>query len=135
MSDINFVILYVDSPAKSAAFYADLLGRPPVEASPTFAMFAMQSGVMLGLWSRHTVEPAAIALAAALEIAFCGRRPGRQFDAMHAAWGARGLSGSQAPTDLDFGHTFVALDPDGHRLRVFWPFPQEAAQSPQARAL
>ena len=27
----------------------------------------------------------------------------------------------QAPTDLDFGRTFVALDPDGHRLRVFAP--------------
>jgi hypothetical protein len=22
---------------------------------------------------------------------------------------------------MDFGHTFVALDPDGNRLRVFWP--------------
>ena len=23
------------------------------------------------------------------------------------------------PTDLDFGRSFVALDPDGHRLRVY----------------
>jgi len=26
---------------------------------------------------------------------------------------------AQKPVDMDFGHTFVALDPDGHRLRVF----------------
>ena len=26
-----------------------------------------------------------------------------------------------APTAMDFGFTFVALDPDGHRLRVFAP--------------
>ena len=58
MPDPNFVILYVDSPPASAAFYADLLGRPPVESSPTFAMFALESGVMLGLWARHTVQPA-----------------------------------------------------------------------------
>jgi hypothetical protein len=28
---------------------------------------------------------------------------------------------AQAPTELDFGRTFVALDPDNHRLRVFYP--------------
>jgi hypothetical protein len=27
----------------------------------------------------------------------------------------------QRPVDLDFGRTFVVLDPDGHRLRVFAP--------------
>ena len=40
MPDPNFILLYVDSPAASAGFYADLLGHTPVEASPTFAMFA-----------------------------------------------------------------------------------------------
>ena len=40
---------------------------------------------------------------------------------LHADWDAKGLRIAQAPTDLDFGHTFVALDPDGHRLRVFAP--------------
>jgi len=120
MSDINFVILYVDSPAKSAAFYADLLGRQPVEASPTFAMFAMQSGVMLGLWSRHTVEPAATAAGRGGEIAFTVA-DGAAVDATHADWSRRGLKVAQAPVELDFGRTFVALDPDGHRLRVFAP--------------
>lgn len=61
MTTPNFVILYVDSPEKSGAFYASLLGRQPVEASPTFAMFVLDNGFKLGLWSRHTVEPAAAA--------------------------------------------------------------------------
>ena len=64
MPDLSLAILYVDSPAASAAFYADLLGRPPVEASPTFAMFGLPGGVGIGLWSRHTVEPGATAAAA-----------------------------------------------------------------------
>ena len=34
---------------------------------------------------------------------------------------ASGLPIVQKPTAMDFGHTFVALDPDGHRLRVFAP--------------
>ena len=40
---------------------------------------------------------------------------------MHEAWSQRGLRIAQAPVGMDFGHTFVALDPDGHRLRVFAP--------------
>jgi catechol 2,3-dioxygenase-like lactoylglutathione lyase family enzyme len=119
MADPNFIILYVDNPAASADFYAALLGKPPVESSPTFAMFALPSGVMLGLWSRHTVEPAASAtLGGGSEVAFAvGSKD--EVTALYDAWTGRGLRVAQKPVDLDFGHTFVALDPDGHRLRVF----------------
>jgi catechol 2,3-dioxygenase-like lactoylglutathione lyase family enzyme len=120
MPDPNFFILYVESPAASTAFYADLLGRPPVEASPTFALFALPSGVMLGLWSRHTVEPAATTKGGGSEIAFSVDSKDA-VRALHGDWSRRGLPIIQAPTDMDFGHTFMALDPDGHRLRVFVP--------------
>jgi len=120
MPDPNFILLYVDNPAASAGFYTDLLGKPPVESSATFAMFALECGVMLGLWSRRTVAPAATALPGAGEIAFA-LADNAAVDRTFAAWRARGLSIAQDPTDLDFGHTFVALDPDGHRLRVFAP--------------
>lgn len=122
MSDISFVLLYVDSPPVSVAFYTDLLARPPVEQSPTFAMFAMDSGLMLGLWKRDTVEPAAAIEGAKGdgEIAFAVAG-GEGVDAMHDDWRGRGLTIAQRPTAMDFGYTFVALDPDGHRLRVFAP--------------
>ncbi len=120
MLNVDFVLLYVDSPAASVAFYTDLLGRPPVEASPTFAMFAMESGLMLGLWSRHTVEPKGIVLPASGEIAFVVPNADA-VRATHADWAVRGLTIAQEPTAMDFGDTFVALDPDGHRLRVFAP--------------
>lgn len=117
MPDLSLAILYVDNPAASAAFYADLFGRPPVEASPTFAMFSLPGGVGIGLWSRHTVEPGATAAGGGGELAFTAE----DVDAVHADWEGRGLTIAQPPTDLDFGRTFVALDPDGHRLRVFSP--------------
>src|SRR5215470_17571167 len=122
MLDVNFVILYVDSTAASAAFYTALLGRAPVESSPTFAMFAMDSGLMLGLWSRDTVEPNAAAAPGAGEVAFsvAGDDVVR---ALHAEWAKRGIKVIQPPTQMDFGFTFTALDPDGHRLRVFAPSP------------
>lgn len=120
MSHPNFIILYVDQPAASARFYAGLLGREPVEASPTFVMFALESGVMLGLWSRHTVEPAPAAGPGSSELAFA-LDSDAQVDSTHADWTARGLPLLQAPVRMDFGYTFVAQDPDGHRLRVFAP--------------
>jgi predicted enzyme related to lactoylglutathione lyase len=119
MFDPNFVLLYVDNPAASTGFYADLLGKKPVETSPTFSMFALDSGVMLGLWSKHTVEPVATA-PGGCEIAFT-RSDAAAVDTTHADWCRRGLPVVQRPTDLDFGRTFLALDPDGHRLRVFAP--------------
>jgi predicted enzyme related to lactoylglutathione lyase len=116
MADFNFILLYVDNPVASGSFYADLLGKAPVEASPTFVMFALDTGVMLGLWSRHTVEPAATPVGGG-ELAITVD----DVDAVHADWISRGLPIIQEPTNMDFGRTFVALDPDGHRLRVFRP--------------
>ncbi|MGA1856685.1 VOC family protein [Azospirillum sp. 11R-A] len=129
---LDFVLLYVDSPAASAAFYAELLGRPPVEASPTFAMFKAGNGLMLGLWSRYTVEPAATAPGGG-EIAFTVADEAAVRN-LHANWSGRGLTILQPPTAMDFGHTFVAQDPDGHRLRVFAPNRGEEAQSEQVRS-
>jgi len=118
MQSPNFFILYVDNPAKSAAFYQDLLGRAPLESSPTFAMFALDAGVMLGLWSRHTVEPAATGTGGGHEVCFPVANKAR-VDELCADLKNRGLAIAQAPVELDFGYTFVALDPDQHRLRVF----------------
>ena len=119
MSDPNFVLLYVKSPIDSVAFYSDLLGKAPVEVSPSFAMFALDSGTMLGLWAAHTVQPAASAVGGA-EIAFAVDGIDT-VKTMYTHWSAKGLKIAQTPTGMDFGFTFVALDPDGHRLRVFAP--------------
>ncbi|MGN6304153.1 MAG: VOC family protein [Mesorhizobium sp.] len=123
----NFVILYVDSPEKSGAFYAALLGRQPVEASATFVLFVFDNGFKLGLWSRHTVEPAAQAAGGGAEVVIAVDTSAT-VDATHADWAARGLTIAQAPSDMDFGRTFVALDPDGHRLRVYWLSDEAGAQ-------
>jgi catechol 2,3-dioxygenase-like lactoylglutathione lyase family enzyme len=121
MSEPTMVILYVKDVTASAAFYADLLGRPPVEASPTFAMFALSSGVKFGLWTRDEVAPAVTAApggGSELAITLADADAVR---AAHADWSRRKLPTAQAPTAMDFGYTFVALDPDGHRLRFFAP--------------
>jgi catechol 2,3-dioxygenase-like lactoylglutathione lyase family enzyme len=115
----NFMILYVENPAASAAFYGELLGRAPVQASPGFVLFALEGGLMLGLWSRHAAEPKATE-AGGGELAFTAA-DAEAVAATCAEWRRRGARIEQEPRRMVFGDTFVALDPDGHRLRVFAP--------------
>lgn len=116
--DPNFVMFYVDNPAISEQFYTQLFGIQPVQSSPTFAMYILKSGVRLGLWSKHNVEPAATILGGGgelgLEVA-----DHKGVDALYSIWQQRGVIILQKPTQMDFGYTFVGLDPDNHRLRVF----------------
>lgn len=117
MIDPNLIILYVDSPDRSARFYTDLLSKEPVLATPSFAKFKLDSGLMLGLWARQTVSPRAISAGRAGELAIPVANRAAVF-ALHADWTERGIPIAQRPTELDIGLTFVGLDPDGHRLRV-----------------
>ncbi|CAI1854311.1 VOC family protein [Serratia fonticola] len=118
MTTPSMTMIYVDSPEKSAEFYRQLLGTEPVEQSPTFALFIFNNGFKLGIWSKHTVEPAPAATGGGTEICFMCEQP-QQVDALYQQWRDKGLTIVQSPVDLDFGYTFVAADPDGHRLRVY----------------
>jgi len=120
MPNVNYVLLFVDSPRRSAAFYRDLLGQQPVEEQATFALFVLESGLRLGLWNRYTAEPAPVAQAGGAEVGF-QVADAAAVDRIYAEWSARDVRVLQQPTDLDFGRSFVLLDPDGHRLRVFSP--------------
>jgi predicted enzyme related to lactoylglutathione lyase len=115
MTHPSLFIFYVENPVASAAFYAGLLGREPLETSETFALFRLESGASLGLWSRHTVEPKPGAGPGASEMAFHVK----DVDTVYRDWSARGLTILQEPADMDFGRSFMARDPDGHRLRVY----------------
>ena len=121
MSDVNFILIYVDDVAASEAFYTSILGRQPVESSPTFAMMPAAPGLMLGLWKREGVMPKATP-AGGGEIAFSASGKA-EVDALFAEWRRRGVAIAQEPTAMDFGYTFVGLDPNGQRLRVFAPSP------------
>lgn len=119
MTSPNFILAYVADAPRSAALYAKLLGAQPVESSPNWAMFAFPNGLALGLWSRDEVEPRAT-LPGGSEIGF----PVADDAAVRStrdAWVELGLRILQEPVQMDFGFTFTAADPDGHRLRVFSP--------------
>jgi len=112
---LGIVLLFVESPAKSCEFYKMLLQKEPLEASPTFCLFQLENGVQLGCWSRHTAEPRVTSLPATSEICFSDEEVDKVFEAMKA----KNIPVLQEVTDMDFGRTFVAADPDGHRIRIY----------------
>lgn len=111
---LGFVLLFVNSPVDSSSFYQKMLGLKPVQESETFALFKLEN-VMLGLWSNKTAEPKVTAAPGATEISF----EVENVDATYAWWVSQGFGILQEPTDMDFGRTFVGLDPDGHRIRIY----------------
>jgi predicted enzyme related to lactoylglutathione lyase len=113
--NLGFVLLFVSNPQKSSLFYQEIFKIDPIEESPTFVLFALKNGVMLGLWSKYTAEPRVEVPAGAFEIGFsCD-----DVDALYDEWGKKHVTVAQKPTDMDFGRTFVILDPDGHRIRAY----------------
>lgn len=115
----DFMLLYVNDPAASARFYGDLLGKQPLDASPGFVMFALNDGMRLGLWGKDTVAPAANQ-PGGFEIGWPVASDA-EVDRLAGDWAANGVTILQHPAEMSFGRTFTALDPDGHRLRVYKP--------------
>ncbi|MGE6333871.1 VOC family protein [Stenotrophomonas sp. NPDC077659] len=114
------LLQYVRDVAASATFYSGILGTPPVEQSPGFALFLLGDGAALGLWQRDGVLPPVTAGAGGAELAMVVANP-EAVQQLHDAWCGLGVQIAQAPVTLEFGHTFVGVDPDGHRLRVYSP--------------
>ncbi len=116
----NFILLYVSNVADSTVFYQELLSLAPIESSPGFAMFALENGLMLGLWAKQNVLPMPNGAAGSSEIAFTVDHAD-EVKHLHQTWSDKKIAIAQIPTAMDFGYTCVALDPDGHRIRVFAP--------------
>ena len=117
MTTLTYLLLAVADPQKSAALYTEILGAKPVENSPTFVLYVLPSGFKLGLWIKRDMLPPT-GSDDGVDISFS--EPDKDaVRATYAAWKKLGLQILQEPTDMDFGFTFTAADPDGHRLRVF----------------
>ena len=116
----NLVLLYVEDPLQSAAFYERLLGKLPAAAFPTYAAFSFDNGLNLGLWSTQARDFVSSGTGHRSELAFMVDDED-EVRALHDAWQADGVEIGQDLATAVFGLTFVALDPDGHRIRVCLP--------------
>ncbi len=119
--NLGFILLFVANPQESSLWYKKVFEIEPIEESPTFVMFALKNSTMIGLWSKYTAEPRVEASPGAVEICF----PVDDVDAMYEMLGKKKVTVAQKPTDMDFGRTFVILDPDGHRIRIYKLFEEQ----------
>ncbi|HEV2517103.1 MAG TPA: VOC family protein [Devosia sp.] len=119
MRTLNYLLLAVRDPLRSAELYSKLLGREPVEKASSFVLYVLPSGLKIGLWLADEMHPKPNA-AGGVEISFTEDSK----DAVRTTcdeWSKLGLKVLQEPTEMDFGFTCVLEDFDGHRLRPFVP--------------
>ena len=116
----NLVLLYVEDPVASAGFYERLLSTSPAAVFPTYAAFAFENGLHLGLWSTRARDFVSTGTGHRSELAFMVDDEAK-VRALRDAWMADGVEIEQDLAAAVFGLTFVALDPDGHRIRVCLP--------------
>jgi len=120
MFDSNFIILYVEDPSRSVEFYSAILGKAPLENSPSFAMFVLDSGMKFGLWLKQDVQPEVRVSGVSGEIVFT-LSDKVDVSRTYSDWKGRGLTVIQEPVTMEFGYTFVVLHPDGNVMRACSP--------------
>ena len=113
----NSVILYVSDVEASTAFYRRILGHEPIETYPGFSVFKLSDDMTLGLQAADEIEPVAEPYVGGAELSLSNVEHA-DVDRLHAQWEMLSIPMVLEPTVLEFGYTFVATDPDGHRLRV-----------------
>ena len=116
----NLMILYVENAPASGRFYETIFGTAPQVLSPGFVSFQFGNGLGLGLWSTSSPEFVSGGTGHRGEIAIVVDDEA-EIERLHDEWRAAGVTIEQAPFTAVFGRTFVALDPDGHRIRVCPP--------------
>ncbi|KZL19541.1 Glyoxalase-like domain protein [Pseudovibrio axinellae] len=115
----NLFILYVSDPLESAKFYEQIIGEPPV-GFPTYQAFEFDNGLIFGLWSTSAKNFVSGGEGHRSELAFQVENE-EIVRNLYAQWREIGVEIEQELEEAVSGLTFVALDPDGHRIRVNLP--------------
>ncbi|PIT41410.1 VOC family protein [Snodgrassella alvi] len=113
----NSVIVYVKDVDTSTEFYTKILGRPPINTYPGFAVFLLKDNFILGLQEPDKITPKAPNHYGGFELSFNDVTK-NDVDEIYSTWKKLNVRNELEPQMLDFGYTFVGNDPDGHRLRV-----------------
>lgn len=114
------VVLYVKDIEVSKNFYSKVFDTQGDVLSPTFAFFPLFSDFSIGLKQLDQAIPPANIAGGGSELSFTVKNV-VELNQLYEEWKSRDVRFAQEPTELVFGTTFVAIDPDKHRIRVFAP--------------
>ena len=116
----NLLLFYVQDPLKSALFYERLFSIKPVAAFPSYVAFTFENGFTFSLWSTSAKDFVSGGTGHRAELSFMVPDESTVTE-LRKKWGEWQVEIEQDLHEAVFGLTFVALDPDGHRIRVCIP--------------
>lgn len=116
----NLIIFYVKNPLESSEFYTKIFKIKPVQAFPTWASFSFPNGLHFALWSTKAKDFVSEGTGSRSELCFLVSDE-QEVRRLREEWGHLGVKIEQDLFKAVFGLNFVALDPDGHRIRVCIP--------------
>ncbi|MCH9691691.1 MAG: VOC family protein [Gammaproteobacteria bacterium] len=117
MFTLNSFVLYVQDIARSKKFYSQILECEIQELSPSFLSIPLGDSTIT-LKQFDQVSPPANTTGGGTELSLL-TKDADALNQLFKRWKTMGVKIIQEPIEQIFGQTFVAADPDGHRIRLF----------------
>lgn len=116
----NLLLFYVQNPLESAQFYEQIFEITPVASFPSYVAFIFKNGFSFSLWSTEAKNFVSGGNGHRAELSFMVADE-ESVRNLREKWSKLNITIEQDLNEAVFGLTFVALDPDGHRIRVCMP--------------
>lgn len=116
----NLLLFYVKDPLQSALFYEKIFGIKPIASFPTYVAFTFENGLTFSLWSIQAENFISEGTGHRCELSFMVDTE-QTVRKLRKQWQELNVTIEQDLHEAKFGLTFVALDLDGHRIRVCLP--------------
>ncbi len=118
MFTIDSFVLYVTDVKKSMGFYSKAFDCEAELLSPTFATLEFADNVKITLKQTTDLTPMSEIKGGGTELSIA-LSDKATFEQLFDAWKNNGIEFAQEIEASVFGFNFVAVDPDGHRIRIF----------------
>ena len=117
----NLLIFYVEDIKKSTQFYEILFSLKPQSVFKHYVAFEFPQEMYFALWSTQAKDFHSQGSGQRMELSFMVKDR-KEVERLYKKWKDElDIEIEQELKDAIFGPTFVALDPDGHRIRVCIP--------------
>lgn len=116
----KFITVLCGRPAKKRLILRKNFFNKTSSSFPTYVAFSFENGLTFSLWSLHAKNFVSGGTGHRCELSFLVENEDIVRE-MRKQWEKLGVMIEQDLHEAAFGLTFVALDPDGHRIRVCIP--------------
>ncbi|CAM3772414.1 VOC family protein [Vibrio aquimaris] len=117
MFTIDTYVLYVEDIQVSQGFYTKVLGCESRTLSPTCMEIKFANDTTLLLKQNSNLVPTSCITGGGTELSILVEDQ-TKLESLYQNWKNQSVDFAQEPKELSYGVSFVALDPDEHRIRV-----------------